>query len=120
MSPCCSCLGFLSSGFEPAYSVGMLGRCSFQSGKKVGIRAESIFNKTDVPVLGRDLSRINVSGSAWDGAHKDSVRAALVPGSGASTSRENPVRDSLRDVFRDLYALLEESLISAGIHTKKG
>eukprot|EP00983_Pelagomonas_calceolata_P077839 1154035-Pelagomonas_calceolata.AAC.1 len=31
----------------------------------------------------------------------------------------NPVRDSSGYVFRDLYALREESLISAGIHTNK-
>eukprot|EP00983_Pelagomonas_calceolata_P101838 1158743-Pelagomonas_calceolata.AAC.34 len=31
--------------------------------------------------------------------------------------RENLFRDSLGDVFRDFYALIQESLISAGIHT---
>eukprot|EP00983_Pelagomonas_calceolata_P104626 1159048-Pelagomonas_calceolata.AAC.9 len=34
------------------------------SGKGVGNRAEVEFNKVNVPVLGRDLSRINVGGSA--------------------------------------------------------
>eukprot|EP00983_Pelagomonas_calceolata_P021594 676588-Pelagomonas_calceolata.AAC.1 len=35
------------------------GRCSFQSRKGVGIREEFKFNKMNVPVLRKDLSRIN-------------------------------------------------------------
>eukprot|EP00983_Pelagomonas_calceolata_P066455 1149052-Pelagomonas_calceolata.AAC.1 len=49
------------------------------------------FNKVNVPVLRRDLGRIKVSLSAWDRAHKDSIRATLVPGREASTVREKPV-----------------------------
>eukprot|EP00983_Pelagomonas_calceolata_P051464 1142424-Pelagomonas_calceolata.AAC.4 len=33
-------------------------------------------NKVNVPILRRDLCRIKVGGSAWDRAHKDSIRAA--------------------------------------------
>eukprot|EP00983_Pelagomonas_calceolata_P018397 575972-Pelagomonas_calceolata.AAC.1 len=93
--------------FEPGYSAGMLGRCSFQSGKGVGIRAGFKSNKMDVPILGRYLSRIKLGRPAWDRAHKDSIRAALVLGRGASTIRENPVRDSSGDIFRDFYALIQ-------------
>eukprot|EP00983_Pelagomonas_calceolata_P007014 228190-Pelagomonas_calceolata.AAC.1 len=92
---------------EPGYSAGMLGRCGFQSGKRVGIRAEFEFNKMNVPVLGSDLPRIKVGRPGWDRAHKDSIRTALVSGRGASTIRENPVRDSSGDVFRDFYALIQ-------------
>eukprot|EP00983_Pelagomonas_calceolata_P064823 1148302-Pelagomonas_calceolata.AAC.2 len=83
------------------HSAGMLGRCNFQSRKKVGIRAECKLNKTDVPVLGRVLSRIKLGRPAWDRAQKDSIRAALVSGRGASTIRGKTVRDSSGDVFRD-------------------
>eukprot|EP00983_Pelagomonas_calceolata_P122197 1160884-Pelagomonas_calceolata.AAC.15 len=69
----------------------------------------------NVPVLGRDLSRIKVGSLSWDRAHKDSVRAALVSGRGASTVLENPVRDHSGDVFRDSYAPIQESLVLAGI-----
>eukprot|EP00983_Pelagomonas_calceolata_P055352 1144116-Pelagomonas_calceolata.AAC.1 len=58
---------------------------SRDSGKGVGIRAESKFDTVNVPVLRRDLSRIKVGGSAWDRAHDDRTRTALVPGRGAST-----------------------------------
>eukprot|EP00983_Pelagomonas_calceolata_P054117 1143571-Pelagomonas_calceolata.AAC.2 len=95
------------------------GQMQLPEWKRVGIRAESKSNKMNVPVLRKDLSRIKVGKPTWDRAH-NSIRAALVSGRGASTSRENPVRDSSRDVFRDLYAILEESLIPAGIHTNKG
>eukprot|EP00983_Pelagomonas_calceolata_P008984 292160-Pelagomonas_calceolata.AAC.8 len=66
-----------------------------------------------------DISRIKVGRSASDRAHKDSTRAALVPGRGASTIRENTVRDSLEDGFKDFYALSQESFIPAeerGLH----
>eukprot|EP00983_Pelagomonas_calceolata_P050385 1141950-Pelagomonas_calceolata.AAC.5 len=52
--------------------------CSFQSVKRVGIRAEFKFNKMNVPILEKDLSRIKVVRLAWDRARKDSIRAALV------------------------------------------
>eukprot|EP00983_Pelagomonas_calceolata_P071420 1151224-Pelagomonas_calceolata.AAC.2 len=39
---------------------------------------------------------------------------------GASNIRESPVWNSSLDVFRDLYALFQESLITAAIHTNKG
>eukprot|EP00983_Pelagomonas_calceolata_P048609 1141135-Pelagomonas_calceolata.AAC.2 len=55
---------------------------------------DSKFNKVDVPTLRRDLGRIKVSLSAWDRALKDSIRAALAPGRGASTLRENLVWNS--------------------------
>eukprot|EP00983_Pelagomonas_calceolata_P028458 891123-Pelagomonas_calceolata.AAC.1 len=38
----------------------------------------------NVPVMRRDLSRINVRRSTWDRAHKNSIRAALVPSRGES------------------------------------
>eukprot|EP00983_Pelagomonas_calceolata_P117012 1160375-Pelagomonas_calceolata.AAC.3 len=62
----------------------MLGSCSFQIGKGVGIRAEFEFNKMNGPVSRRDFSRIKVGRSAWDRAHKDSISVTLVPGRGAS------------------------------------
>eukprot|EP00983_Pelagomonas_calceolata_P003156 103517-Pelagomonas_calceolata.AAC.1 len=43
----------------------MLGSCSFQSGKGVGIREFKI-DKVNIPVLKRDLSRIRMGGSARD------------------------------------------------------
>eukprot|EP00983_Pelagomonas_calceolata_P023713 746587-Pelagomonas_calceolata.AAC.1 len=46
------------------------------------------FNKENVPVLRRDLGRIKVSLSAWIRAHKGSIRAALVPGRGASKEKK--------------------------------
>eukprot|EP00983_Pelagomonas_calceolata_P042862 1138686-Pelagomonas_calceolata.AAC.2 len=52
--------------------------CSFQSGKRFGISAEFEFSKINIPVLRRDLSRMKVGRSAWDRAHKGSIRAALV------------------------------------------
>eukprot|EP00983_Pelagomonas_calceolata_P064817 1148298-Pelagomonas_calceolata.AAC.1 len=48
---------------------------------------DSMFNKVNVPVLRRDLVRIKVSLCAWDRAHEDSIRAALVPGRGANAIR---------------------------------
>eukprot|EP00967_Tisochrysis_lutea_P117575 scaffold190218_cov20-Tisochrysis_lutea.AAC.2 len=42
-------------------------------------------------------------GRGWDSAHKVSIRAALVPNRGASTNRENPVRDSSWNVLGLLY-----------------
>eukprot|EP00983_Pelagomonas_calceolata_P069561 1150406-Pelagomonas_calceolata.AAC.2 len=96
------------------------GQLQLPSGKGVCIRAKFKVNKMNVLVLRKDLSRINVCGSAWDRAHKCSIRVALVSGRGASTIRENPVRDSLGDVFRDFNALFQESLISAGIRVNKG
>eukprot|EP00983_Pelagomonas_calceolata_P041146 1137937-Pelagomonas_calceolata.AAC.3 len=54
-----------------------------------------LVNKVNIPVLKRDLGRVKVSLSTWDRAHKDSVRAALVPVRGADTIREKPVWDSL-------------------------
>eukprot|EP00983_Pelagomonas_calceolata_P043206 1138816-Pelagomonas_calceolata.AAC.2 len=89
-------------------------------GKRVGIRAQFKWNKMNVPVLRKDLSRIKVGRLAWDRVLKDSIRAALVPGRGASTIWENLIRDSSGDVVRESYALIEESLILAGVHTKKG
>eukprot|EP00983_Pelagomonas_calceolata_P051354 1142376-Pelagomonas_calceolata.AAC.4 len=59
----------------------------------------------------------------WDSAqrvHKDSIRAAMVSGRGASTIGKNPVRNSAGDILRDFYSLLQESLFAAGIHTNKG
>eukprot|EP00983_Pelagomonas_calceolata_P083831 1156238-Pelagomonas_calceolata.AAC.2 len=73
----------------------------------------------NVPVLRRDLGRIDVGRSSWDRAHKDSIRAAMVSGRGASTIKENPVRDSSGDIFRDFYALFQVHLILAGIHLNK-
>eukprot|EP00983_Pelagomonas_calceolata_P065424 1148579-Pelagomonas_calceolata.AAC.11 len=71
-------------GKKPAYDAGVLGtttsRYNFQSGKGLGIRAEFDSNKVNVPVFRRNLSRIKVSRSARDGAHKDSIKAHLVPG----------------------------------------
>eukprot|EP00983_Pelagomonas_calceolata_P045512 1139770-Pelagomonas_calceolata.AAC.1 len=87
----------------------MLGSGSFQSGKRVGIRADFIFNKMNVPVLRRDLSRTKVGRWAWDRAHRESVRAALVPGREASVIREYPVRESSGDVLRDFNALFQGS-----------
>eukprot|EP00967_Tisochrysis_lutea_P115048 scaffold183922_cov18-Tisochrysis_lutea.AAC.1 len=98
----------------------MLGICSFQSGRGVGIRAEFKFYKTNVSVLRRDLCRIRVGKLAWNKAHKDSIRASLVPGRGSSNVRENPFRDNLGDAFRDFYTLLQASPILAGIYTNKG
>eukprot|EP00983_Pelagomonas_calceolata_P025305 793906-Pelagomonas_calceolata.AAC.1 len=43
----------------------MLGDCSFQGGKGVSIRAKLKFNQMNVPVMGRDLSRINVCRSTY-------------------------------------------------------
>eukprot|EP00983_Pelagomonas_calceolata_P047479 1140663-Pelagomonas_calceolata.AAC.1 len=45
-------------------------------------------NEVDIPVLRKDLGRMKVGSSAWDRAHKESIRAALVAGRGASTIRE--------------------------------
>eukprot|EP00983_Pelagomonas_calceolata_P097863 1158288-Pelagomonas_calceolata.AAC.6 len=87
----------LAAALEPGCSASMLGSCSFQSGKGVGIRAELKFNKVNVPVLRRDLSRIKLVRPVWDRVHKDSIRAALVPARGASSIRENPGRDSSGD-----------------------
>eukprot|EP00983_Pelagomonas_calceolata_P012719 406500-Pelagomonas_calceolata.AAC.1 len=50
----------------------------------------------------------------------DRIRAALMPGRGAGTSREKTVRGILGDVFKDFYILLQEPLFAAGIHTNKG
>eukprot|EP00983_Pelagomonas_calceolata_P068924 1150139-Pelagomonas_calceolata.AAC.2 len=52
----------------------------------VSLDREDRFNKVTlkIPVLKRDLDRINVGGLAWERAHKDSVRAALAPSRGAS------------------------------------
>eukprot|EP00983_Pelagomonas_calceolata_P070451 1150789-Pelagomonas_calceolata.AAC.2 len=63
----------------------MLGSCSFESGEGVGIRAELKSNKIDIPVLRRDLNRIELGRMAWNRAQEHSIRAALVPGRGAST-----------------------------------
>eukprot|EP00983_Pelagomonas_calceolata_P111025 1159739-Pelagomonas_calceolata.AAC.10 len=82
----------LAAGFEPGYSVGMVGSCSSPSEEMVGIRAK--FNKVNVPVLKRDPSGINVGGSAWDREHEDSIRPAVMLGKGAGTNREKPVRES--------------------------
>eukprot|EP00983_Pelagomonas_calceolata_P004176 135709-Pelagomonas_calceolata.AAC.1 len=49
------------------------------------------FNKVNFSVLRSDLRRIKVSLSAWDRSHKEDIRAALVPGRGASTIRKNSV-----------------------------
>eukprot|EP00983_Pelagomonas_calceolata_P008455 276445-Pelagomonas_calceolata.AAC.1 len=57
--------------------------------------------KVDVPVLRRDLRGTKVGLSAWNRAHKENIRAALVLGRGASAIRENPVWNSSRDVSRD-------------------
>eukprot|EP00983_Pelagomonas_calceolata_P053004 1143105-Pelagomonas_calceolata.AAC.1 len=46
-------LALSAVNFEPG--VGMMGSCSFQSGKGVGIREELKFNKAVVPVLRKDL-----------------------------------------------------------------
>eukprot|EP00983_Pelagomonas_calceolata_P127723 1161439-Pelagomonas_calceolata.AAC.2 len=58
----------MNAGFEPGYSVGMLGRCSIQSGKGFDIRTELELNKVNVPVSRRDRGGIEVGRSAWDGA----------------------------------------------------
>eukprot|EP00983_Pelagomonas_calceolata_P028779 901900-Pelagomonas_calceolata.AAC.1 len=55
----------------------------------------------NVPILRRDPNRANVCGSAWDRAHKDSIRATSVSGRGASTIRENPVWNCSGDILRD-------------------
>eukprot|EP00983_Pelagomonas_calceolata_P025308 793924-Pelagomonas_calceolata.AAC.1 len=73
----------------------------------------------NVPVLRKDLSRIKVVRSIWDRAHKDSIRAALVPGRGANTIGKNLVSNSSGDILKDFFALIQYSLISAGIHTNK-
>eukprot|EP00983_Pelagomonas_calceolata_P023503 740009-Pelagomonas_calceolata.AAC.1 len=96
----------------------MLGSYSFQSGEGVGMRAGYNFNKMNVPVLGRDLGRIQVGKPAWDRAHEDSIRAALVPGKGASTIRKKTVKNSTGDILRDFCVLLQESFIPTGIHNK--
>eukprot|EP00983_Pelagomonas_calceolata_P021225 665138-Pelagomonas_calceolata.AAC.1 len=48
-----------AAGFKPDFSAGMLGRCSFQNGKRVDIRAEFQFDKMDhpydIPALRSDL-----------------------------------------------------------------
>eukprot|EP00983_Pelagomonas_calceolata_P116712 1160339-Pelagomonas_calceolata.AAC.8 len=80
----------------------MLGSGSFQSGKGVSIRAESKFNKMNVPVMRKDFSRINVCRSTWDRLHKDTVRATLVTGRGASTIRKEPVRNCVRSYSQGL------------------
>eukprot|EP00983_Pelagomonas_calceolata_P086627 1156795-Pelagomonas_calceolata.AAC.1 len=80
----------------------MLGSCNFQSGERAGIRAEFKFNKMNVPVLRKDPSRINVGSSSWDSVHKDSIRAALVLGRGASTIGKNPVRNSTGGIHSTL------------------
>eukprot|EP00983_Pelagomonas_calceolata_P063365 1147689-Pelagomonas_calceolata.AAC.5 len=76
----------------------MFSSCSIQSEKGVGIRAEFKFDKANVPVFRRDLSRIKASRSAWERARKDRVRAALMPGREASITMGNPARDSSGDV----------------------
>eukprot|EP00983_Pelagomonas_calceolata_P012063 387047-Pelagomonas_calceolata.AAC.1 len=45
----------------------------------------------NVPVMRKDLRRINVCKSNWDRAHKDSIRATLVSGRGAMAWRSQPV-----------------------------
>eukprot|EP00983_Pelagomonas_calceolata_P016838 530116-Pelagomonas_calceolata.AAC.1 len=77
---------------------------SFQSGKGVGIRAVIKLYKINVPVLRRDLIRIKLNRPAWDKVHKDSIRAALMPGRGARTVREKlqgPYRPGVTRVTRE-------------------
>eukprot|EP00983_Pelagomonas_calceolata_P010664 345026-Pelagomonas_calceolata.AAC.1 len=78
----------------PATPVEMMCRVtSLSLGEGVGVWTKYQF-KVNIPVLRspcRDLGRINVSLFAWDRAHKDSIRTALVPGRGANTIREKPV-----------------------------
>eukprot|EP00983_Pelagomonas_calceolata_P044982 1139512-Pelagomonas_calceolata.AAC.2 len=76
----------------------------------------------NVPVSQKNLSRIKVGGPAWDRAHKDSIRAALVSGRGASTIKGNPVRENLGDasILRDdpylpLLRALTQELRSASV-----
>eukprot|EP00983_Pelagomonas_calceolata_P023363 735420-Pelagomonas_calceolata.AAC.1 len=76
----------------------MFSCCTFESDERIRVRAEFHFNKMYVPVLRRDLGGIKVGLSAWNRAHKESNRAALVPGRGASNIRGNPVWNSSRDV----------------------
>eukprot|EP00983_Pelagomonas_calceolata_P061250 1146749-Pelagomonas_calceolata.AAC.1 len=75
--------------FQLKRNEGVRSCCTFKSNERIRVRAEFPFNKVDVPVLRRDLGGFKMSLSAWDRAHKDSIRAALVPGRGASTIREN-------------------------------
>eukprot|EP00983_Pelagomonas_calceolata_P121834 1160839-Pelagomonas_calceolata.AAC.6 len=107
-------------GFGAWFKCWHAGHLQLLEWERVGIRAELDLNKVNVPVLGRDLIRVKVGRSAWDRAHKANVRAALVPGRGASTIREKTVRNGSGNVLSDFYSLLEESLILAGIHTNKG
>eukprot|EP00983_Pelagomonas_calceolata_P016303 515412-Pelagomonas_calceolata.AAC.1 len=69
----------------------------------------------NVPILRRDFGTIKVVRSTWDRAHKDSIRATLVSSRGASTIREKPVRNCSGDILRNIYSLLQESLILASI-----
>eukprot|EP00983_Pelagomonas_calceolata_P064642 1148225-Pelagomonas_calceolata.AAC.2 len=66
----------------------------FQSDGGVGVWTGFQLNKVDIPVLRRDFERIKVGLSAWDRAHKEGIRAALVAGRGASTIRKNSVWNS--------------------------
>eukprot|EP00983_Pelagomonas_calceolata_P081830 1155715-Pelagomonas_calceolata.AAC.5 len=59
------CMPFVkTAGFEPDFSTGVLGNCGFCSGNGVGFKAEIKFDKVNVLVLMRNLSEINVGGSA--------------------------------------------------------
>eukprot|EP00983_Pelagomonas_calceolata_P050073 1141794-Pelagomonas_calceolata.AAC.1 len=60
----------------------------------------------NVPISRRDFGRIKVVRSTWGRAHKDSIRATLVSGRGASTSREKPVRNCSGDTFRNSPCIL--------------
>eukprot|EP00983_Pelagomonas_calceolata_P059630 1146012-Pelagomonas_calceolata.AAC.1 len=94
--------------FELGKSAGTLGSCSSHGGIRVGIRAEFKSNKVNVPIVRRNLNGIKVGRPTSDRAHKDSIRAPLVSGRGASTIGEDPVRNSIHtDKGRPISALAE-------------
>eukprot|EP00983_Pelagomonas_calceolata_P120344 1160697-Pelagomonas_calceolata.AAC.7 len=51
-------------------------------------------------ILAGSIDPCKVGRLAWDRAHKDSTRAALVPGRGASTSRGKPSQGQLGGCFQ--------------------
>eukprot|EP00983_Pelagomonas_calceolata_P023314 734359-Pelagomonas_calceolata.AAC.1 len=59
--------------------------------RALSLWTEFQFNEVDISILRKDLGRTKVGSSAWDRAHKESIRAALVAGRGASTIREKTV-----------------------------
>eukprot|EP00983_Pelagomonas_calceolata_P095931 1158071-Pelagomonas_calceolata.AAC.10 len=72
-------LGFLKLWFRSLDVVlACWGAALPKCGTGSSIRARLYFKKVNIPVLRRGPGRIQVGGLAWDRAHKDSIRAALV------------------------------------------